>query len=92
MAKPPLAVFRFVAFLAFALPVSVHAQAIVEYAGKSAGSAVSGSNSHTIAGCPINSALLNCLNEAYPRMIILGGIAICVLVFWLFSGARRRVH
>ena len=80
MIKPPLGLFRFVALPLIALPVDLLAQAAVEYVLKSGGSAVSTGGSPTIAGCKMDSGLLTCLRDSYPRMTILSAVVIFVLI------------
>jgi hypothetical protein len=86
MIKSPLLLFRFVALPLFALPVTLLAQATVEYALKSGGSAVSAGGATTIALCKVDSALLTCLSDSYPRMTILCAVVIFLLIArWLLS-------
>lgn len=87
---PP--VFRLVTFFVFAIPINLLAQAAVEYAARSAGSAILAKGSFAIAGCPVDSALLTCLNHSYPRATILVGSAVCVFALWLLGGARHKAH
>ena len=70
---------RFGTLAVFALPVNLFAQAIVEYALKTAGSAVSGNSGPAIAGCAMNSSLLTCLRDTYPR-----AMTVCAVVIGLF--------
>lgn len=89
----PLRLVRFLALPFFALPITLGAQAAVEYAMKSAGSAVSASGSAAIAGCKVDSVLLTCLSHSYPRTMIFAAVVICVIIMrWLFGlmGHRAR--
>jgi hypothetical protein len=68
----------------FALPVNLLAQAVVEYALKSAGSAVSASSGPAFAGCTMNSSLLTCLSDTYPRAMIACEVVIGLFILrWL---------
>jgi hypothetical protein len=53
----PLRLLRFAAVYLFALPIALLAQAAVEYALKSAGSASASAGNVTIAGCRMDSAM-----------------------------------
>jgi hypothetical protein len=93
MVKPPLGLFRFVPLTLMALPDDLLAQAAVEYALKSGGSAVSPGSASEIAGCKVNSDLLICLSHSYPRMSILSAVVIFLLIIrWLNRHAGYRAH
>lgn len=84
---------RFAALYLFASPTALLAQAVVEYALKSAGSATAVSGNATLAGCRMDSALPACLSHAYPQMTILIVVVVCLLIVrWLAGQARYRTH
>jgi hypothetical protein len=76
-----------------AVPGVLRAQAAVEYALKSAGSAVAASGGSAIAGCKVDSTLLSCISHSYPRTTIVA-VVVATLLFlrWLAGGARFRDH
>lgn len=80
----------------FAVPVFLRAQAAVEYAVKSAGSAAfanGGSSGSSIAGCYVDSNLLSCLSHSYPRTTIVAAVLICLFVIrWLAGHAGYGNH
>jgi lambda repressor-like predicted transcriptional regulator len=83
-----LRLLRFVVAPLLAIPVVLRGQAAVEYALKSAGSAMAPSGGSAIAGCKVDSTLLSCLGHSYPRTTILIGVVIGLLILrWL---ARPR--
>jgi hypothetical protein len=84
---------RFVALPFVAVPGILRAQAAVEYALKSAGSAVAASGGSAVAGCKVDSALLSCLSHSYPRTTIPVAVVICLLIVrWLAVHAEYRDH
>jgi hypothetical protein len=94
MFKPPFLV-RFAALYIFALPIALLAQAAVEYALKSAGSAAAVSSNATVAGCRMDSAVLTCLSHVYPQTTILIVVVVCLLIVrWLAGhiGYRFTEH
>jgi hypothetical protein len=92
MIKPPLRLFQCVALLLFALPVTLLAQALVEYGMLSGGSAAStGGVSARIAGCKLDSALVTCLNRSYPGTTIFVAVVISLITLrWLLGRRRYR--
>jgi hypothetical protein len=92
--KRPLRLFQFVALPLFALPVTLLAQAAVEYGMRSAGGAVSGDSGFaTIAGCKVDSALLTCLNHSYPGTMLFIAVVIgLIMLRWLSGRARYRAR
>jgi hypothetical protein len=93
MIKPLLRPSRFVPLPIFALPITLFGQAAVEYALKSAQSAVNAGGNSVIAGCRVDSTLLTCLRHSYPRTTLLTVIVICLLILrWLasYTGYRTR--
>ena len=94
MMKRSLRVFQFVALPLFALPVTVFAQAALEYGLLSGGSSVATSGSFaTVAGCKVDAALPTCLNHYYPETTILIAVAIgLIVVLWLSGRARPRAR
>jgi hypothetical protein len=91
--KAPSPLVRFGALVVFALPANLLAQTVVEYALRTAGSAVSAHGGPAIAGCTMNSALLNCLSDTYPRATIAFAVVIGLLLLrWLagFIGYGTR--
>ncbi len=69
-----------------------YSQAAVEYALKSAGSAVSGSGTGAaIGGCRVDSTVLTCLSRSYPKtFIIVIGILVVILLWWLAKAYTSR--
>jgi hypothetical protein len=89
MIKPSLRLFRCMALLLCAIPVTLFAQAAVEYALKSGGSVLPASAGSAIAGCNVDSAVLTCLSHSYPRASILTAVVIGLLIVrWLAAGSR----
>jgi hypothetical protein len=89
--KRPIRLFQFVALPLFALPLTLLAQAAVEYGLRSAGSAVSATGGVAmIAGCRVDSALLTCLNHSYPAtMLLIAGVICLIMARWLFGRVAR---
>ena len=84
---------RFAALCLLAIPTTLLAQAVVEYALKSAGSATAVSGNATLAGCRMDSALPTCLSHAYPQTTILIVVVVCLwIVRWLAGQAGHRTH
>jgi hypothetical protein len=84
---------RFVVLPLLAVPGVLRAQAAVEYALKSAGSAVAASGGSAIAGCKVDSTLPSCLSHAYPRTtMVVVVVAALLFLRWLAGGARFRDH
>ena len=84
---------RFAALCLFALPTTLLAQAAVEYALKSAGSATAVSGNATLAGCRMDSALPTCLSHAYPQTTILIVVVVCLLIIrWLAGQAGYKTR
>jgi hypothetical protein len=92
MNLPPKPV-RFAITALLASPLTLPGQAAVEYALRSANS-VSLDSSATIAGCPVDSALLTCLNHAYPRatLLVAGAAIFFIIVRWLTGSASYRAR
>lgn len=69
---------------------SLHAQAAVEYATKSASSALShgGAGIH-LGVCPVDSAVVSCVHQYYPMPFYVGIIGICLLLGLLLYPKRR---
>ena len=77
----------------FVLPIGLFAQAIVEYALKSASSTLSQATGYGIAGCYVDSALFTCLGRQYPRTAILVvGVLGLLILSWLAGLARNRAR
>lgn len=88
-----LRLLRFVVLPLFGLPIVIRAQAAVEYALKSGGSAVAGSGGSSLAGCEVDAALLSCLGHSHPRaMIIVAVVIFLLIVRWLASRSGYRAH
>lgn len=69
----------------------VRAQAAVEYAAKSASSAVSTSGTAEHLGvCPIDGALVHCVHRYYPEAFYIG-LAVLCLVFWALLRPKNRI-
>ena len=94
MIKRPLRLFQFVALPLFALPVTLLAQAAVEYALRSGGGALSANGGlATIAGCQVDASLLTCLTHAYPGTMLLIAVTICLIMLrWLSGRAGYRAR
>ena len=93
MFKPPIfkppGLLRFAALYLFFLPITLLAQAVVEYALKSAGSTTDVSGNATLAGCRMDSTVATCLSHAYPQTTIIVVVVACVLIVrWLAGMAR----
>ena len=68
----------------FAFPIQMFAQAIFEYALKSASGTLSQITSSRIAGCNIDSGLFACLSRAYPwTTVIVAAMIVLLIVRWL---------
>jgi hypothetical protein len=93
MNKPPFCLFLFVSFTLFAIPITLRAQAAVEYGLKSAGGALSSAGGTSIAGCNVDSALLTCLSHSYPQTAIIIAVVICLLIArWLYGQMGYSSH
>jgi hypothetical protein len=91
---PTLIPPRFVPRFLCALPIATaaHAQAVVEYAAKSATGALSGSGSGVHLGaCRVDSTLLTCARQFYPVTFQIVILAMCVFVGTLMFRKGRRV-
>jgi hypothetical protein len=68
----------------------VRAQAAVEYAAKSASSALSGTGAGTHLGvCPLDSAVVSCVHRFYPAAFYFAIVVICVFLGALLHPKRR---
>jgi hypothetical protein len=66
---------------AFALATAAQAQAIVEYAAKSATGALSGHGTAAHVGaCRVDSTLVPCLRQFYPATFYVAVAAICIFL------------
>ena len=85
---------RFLAVYLLAIPITLAAQAAVEYALKSGGSVAAASvGSATVAGCRLDSALPACLSRAYPQATIVVVVVVCLLIMrWLAGFTGKRAH
>jgi len=93
MIKSPLRLFLYVALPLFAIPITLRAQAAVEYGLKTAGSALSSGGGTAIAGCNVDSTLLTCLSHSYPQTAIILAVVICLLIArWLYGQMGYRSH
>ena len=90
----PSRLLRFVAIYVFAVPMTLLAQAAMEYALKSGGTiSANSSGNATLAGCRMDSALPTCLSRAYPQTTIVVVVLVCLLVVrWLAGIAGNRAH
>jgi hypothetical protein len=87
---PPRFVVR--SLSGFALATTAYAQAAVEYAAKSATSAISQSGgSARLGACPVDGALITCIKQAYPATFHVAVAAACVFVVALVFRQGRRV-
>ncbi len=67
----------------FAYSSIAYGQAAVEYALKSGGSAVSASGEPaTVGSCRVDSSLLTCLSESYPKTMIVLLALLTILILW----------
>ena len=65
------------------------AQAIVEYAAKSASSAAAGQDRGSLlGGCPLDSALISCINQHYPVAFKVAVVGLCVVGLMMFRKGR----
>ena len=63
------------------LTTTASAQAIVEYAAKSAAGAASGAGSDfRIGACPVDAALIPCLRHLYPMPFQISILVVCILI------------
>ena len=77
---------------AFALANATYAQAVAEYAAKSATGALSGSGSGVQLGaCQVDSTLITCVRASYPVTFYVVILAMCVFVGTLMLRKGRRV-
>ena len=75
---------------ALTLPTVAHAQAAVEYAAKSATSALSGGARQAHLGvCPLDRTLVPCVKQFYPVTFYVAAGIICVLLWALMYPKRR---
>jgi hypothetical protein len=75
---------------ALTLATAAHAQAAVEYAAKSATSALSGGAKQAHLGvCPVDSTLVPCVRQFYPVTFYVAAAVICVLLWALMHPKRR---
>jgi hypothetical protein len=66
------------------------AQAAVEYAAKSATGALSGDGSGMHLGaCRLDSTVIHCVKQFYPRMFYVAIVVICVLLSALMYPKSR---
>ena len=85
---PPLVLTR--CLCAFALATAAYAQAVVEYAAKSATGALSDSGSRVHLGaCPVDDTLITCVRQLYPVtfQVVIG---MCAFVGTLMLRRGRR--
>lgn len=70
---------------------AAHAQAVVEYAAKSATSAASGtSGGASLGACRVDSTVISCLRQNYPVAFQVVLVVICLLVAILIFRPRQR--
>lgn len=75
---------------ALTLATVTHAQAAVEYAAKSATSALSGGGSSAHLGaCQIDSTLIPCIKQFYPMRFFVVVAALCLFFCALMYPKRR---
>ena len=75
---------------AFAFAISLRAQAAVEYAAKSAGSALANTTAGIHFGfCQLDSELVSCVHRHYPTTFYVVLVAICFLFGKLLFPNRR---
>jgi len=76
---------------ALSVASAARAQAVVEYAAKSATSAVSGtSGGASLGACRVDSTVISCLRQNYPVAFQVVIVAICLLVAILIFRPRQR--
>ena len=76
--------YKVVPLLLFVLPISIRAQAAIEYVLKSGSSGLSRVTDSALAGCNVDSSMFACLGRAYPKAsIVLAGAICLVIVGWL---------
>lgn len=73
-----------------ALAPSVRAQAALEYAARSAGTALSSTRAGLHLGvCPLDKGAVSCLHQYYPGPFWIAIVALCFLLYVLFFPKRR---
>jgi hypothetical protein len=78
-------------FCLLSIASAAWAQAIVEYAAKSSTSAASGtSRAARLGACPVDSALLSCLNHHYPAAFQISVVVVCLSVALFLLRPRQR--
>jgi len=76
---------------ALSIASAARAQAVVEYAAKSATSAVSGtSGGASLGACRVDSTVISCLRQNYPVAFQVVLVVICLLVAILIFRPRQR--
>lgn len=80
----------FACVLAATFATTLHAQAAVEYAAKSARSAFSNGGAGIHLGvCPVDDAVVSCVHQYYPMPFYVGIVVICVVLGALLYPKRR---
>jgi hypothetical protein len=93
MSATPARLMRLSAWVPFCFPINLAAQAAAEYGLKSTGSVISSSTAPAIAGCRVDSNLISCLSNSYPRTSIVLAIAVGILILrWLLVQAGYRTR
>jgi hypothetical protein len=76
---------------ALSIASAARAQAVVEYAAKSATSAVSGtSGGASLGACRVDNTVISCLRQNYPVAFQVVVVVICLLVAILIFRPRQR--
>ena len=76
---------------ALSVASAARAQAVVEYAAKSATSAASGtSGGASLGACRVDSTVISCLRQNYPVAFQVVLVVICLLVAILVFRPRQR--
>jgi len=76
---------------ALSVASAARAQAVVEYAAKSATSAASGtSGGASLGACRVDSTVISCLRQNYPVAFQVVLVVICLLVAILIFRPRQR--
>ena len=75
---------------ALSIASAARAQAVVEYAAKSATSAASGTSGASLGACRVDNTVISCLRQNYPVAFQVVLVVICLLVAILIFRPRQR--
>jgi hypothetical protein len=87
MARVPFVV---ACFLAGMTSIRAYGQAGLEYAARTAGSAMAnGSGAPHLGSCPLDSAVIPCMRHYYPTAFYVGVVGICLVLGYALYPKRR---